>query len=201
MIINIRGTSGSGKTYTARSFMTAYQPETIVYMADGKTAAHCVYYKMMPVYVIGSYKNVCGGCDTIPTQDLVCSLVRHFSQLGHVIFEGLLISHSLNRYAELWKELTGIGIPFVFAYMSTPLDICLERVKQRRLAKGNAKELNPYNTTNTFKEAWQTKDRYEAIGIDTYIIDYEKDHVKQIRKLIARDPGLSFENSYREWTR
>jgi ABC-type dipeptide/oligopeptide/nickel transport system ATPase component len=201
MIINIRGTSGSGKTHTARSFMTAYQPETIVYMADGKVAAHCVYYKMMPMYVIGSYKNVCGGCDTIPTQDLVCSLVRHFSQLGHVIFEGLLISHSLNRYAELWKELTGIGIPFVFAYMSTPLDICLERVKQRRLAKGNTKELNPYNTTNTFKEAWQTKDRYEAIGIDTCIIDYEKDPVKQIRKLIARDSDLSFENSYREWTR
>ena len=91
MIINIRGTSGSGKTYTVRSFMNKYQPESVIMYDSKMVAAHCVYYNMIPVYVIGSYKNVCGGCDAIPTQDMACSLVRHFAQFGHVLFEGLLM--------------------------------------------------------------------------------------------------------------
>ena len=198
MIINIRGTSGSGKTHTARSFMTAYQPETIVYMADGKVAAHCVYYKMMPVYVIGSYKNVCGGCDSIPTQNLACSLVRHFSQMGHVIFEGLLMSHLNARYHALYKELTGFGEMMVIAYMDTPIELSIERVQQRRLEKGNAKPFNTKNTIFHHDATLETKVRFEADGCETVWIYHEKDPVKQIRRLLNLDTGKQFAASYRE---
>lgn len=107
MIINIRGTSGSGKTYTAENFMDyCGQVRTMVYNDDKKIVATLVHYDMVPVYFIGAYINACGGCDTISTQDMACSLVRHFSQFGHVIFEGLLMSHLFARYAALWKELS-----------------------------------------------------------------------------------------------
>jgi hypothetical protein len=198
MIINLRGTSGSGKTHTARSFLEYCSPDIVVYGENDKPVAHCVYFNMMPVYFLGTYANVCGGCDTIRTQDLVCSYIRHFSQFGHVIFEGLIISHTFSRYAALWKELTDYGMPFVFAYMDTPLEICIDRVKARRLAKGNMKPLNTANTESTHRTTWITMDKFKAAGIDTVIIKHKKDPVMQIINLLDRDKDLLFEHSYKE---
>jgi hypothetical protein len=197
MIINIRGTSGSGKTHTVRKFMEYCGLETRLYMED-KVIAHMVHFDLMPVYFIGSYVNVCGGCDSIPTQDMACSLVRHFSQFGHVIFEGLLMSHLYARYAALYLELTEFGNPFIFAYMDTPLDLCIDRVKQRRLEKGNLKEFNPQNTISHYESTWSTETKFQAVGIATCHINHRKNPVTQIIELIDRDRYMSFDYSYRE---
>jgi len=198
MIINVRGTSGSGKTYTVRKFMDFYGPSTMINDNDGKPIAHVIFYNMMPVYFIGSYANVCGGCDNVPTQDMICSLVRHFSQFGHVIFEGLIMSHSYARYAALWKELTELCIPFIFAYMDTSLQDCLERVKQRRLDKGNTKEFNPQNTISAYDSIWGTMKKFQDAGVDTTIIKHKKDPIMQIINLLDKDKELRFDYSYRE---
>ena len=173
-------------------------PDIIIYNEEGKPVAHCVYYNMMPVYFIGSYANVCGGCDSISTQDMICSLVRHFSQFGHVIFEGLLMSHIYSRYAALYEELAGFGIPFVFAFVDTPLDVCIERVKQRRLDKGNTKEFNTDNTVYKYDATWKSMKKFDVVGMKTCIIKHKKDPIAQIIKLLAMDGGLEFLNSYRE---
>lgn len=198
MIINVRGTSGSGKTFTTRSFMQAYGPDSTVLDDEGKVIAHVVYYHMVPVYFIGQYTNVCGGCDTIDTQDMACSLVRHFSQFGHVIFEGLIMSHSFARYKALHDELKEFGIPMVFAYMDTPLEICLKRVENRRLDRGNTKKFNPSNTIDAYSSSLGTKDKFDQVGINTIMINHKKDPVAQIEALLDRDKGMEFENSYRE---
>jgi hypothetical protein len=198
MILNVRGTSGSGKTFTVRSFKDKYGPDLIIPGVDGRTAAHVVNYNMVPVFFIGGYANICGGCDNVKTQDLVCSYVRHFSQFGHVIFEGLLISHSFMRYYELYKELTGYGIPFVFARMDTPLEICLDRVRQRRLAKGNEKELNTKNTEGTYQSTISTVEKFEEVGVETRLIKHKKDPILQIENILNEDKGFLFKNSFRE---
>lgn len=196
MIINIRGTSGSGKTYTVRSFMESCGAESLIHNNDGKVVAHLVHFQMIPVYIIGSYMNVCGGCDVIPTQNMVCSLVRHFSQFGHVMFEGLIASHLYARYVALWKELTSYDIPFVFAYMDTPLEICIERVKQRRLDRGDTRKFSITNTVNHHTSTFNTKRKFEKVGIDTVMIEHKEDPVAQIVKLLMMD-DLGFEHSYR----
>ena len=198
MIINVRGTSGSGKTHTVRSFKDKYGPDLIVYDADGKVAAHVIMYKMVPVFFIGKYTNVCGGCDTIKTQDMVCNLVRHFSLFGHVIFEGLLISHSFQRYYDLYTEMTGLGVPFVFAMMDTPLEVCLDRVRSRRLAKGNEKELNTKNTEGTYYSTLSTAEKFEEMGVTTRIINHKKDPARWIEKVLDEDREYAFENSVRQ---
>jgi hypothetical protein len=164
---------------------------------DKKTAAHCVFYDMIPVYIIGSYKNTCGGCDTIPTQDLACSLVRHFSQFGHVLFEGLLMSHLFARYAALYNELTSAGEKFVVAYMDTPLELSVERVKQRRLAAGNTKEFNPQNTISHHYATLKTRDKFLEMEADVRWIKHKKDPVDQLLDMLEED-SFSFDNSYRE---
>ena len=198
MIINIRGTSGSGKTHTVRSFMNAYGPDISIPLDGKSTAAHVFYYKMQPVYLIGSYKNVCGGCDAIPTQDIACSLVRHFSKFGHVLFEGLLMSHLFARYNALYNELTEVGEKFVIAYMDTPLELSIERVKQRRLDKGNTKEFNPQNTISHHESTLTTYDKFKKVGADVRWIKHLKDPVKQIARILDEDTDFTFESSYRE---
>ena len=199
MIINIRGTSGSGKTHTVRSFLEKHSPDLVIPGIDGRTAAHVVNYNMVPVFILGSYGNKCGGCDTIRTQDQVCSYVRHFSQFGHVIFEGLLISHSFMRYYQLYKELhEEHGIPFVFARMDTPLETCIERVKQRRMEKGNMKPLNTKNTEGTYYSTITTAEKFSEVGVETRIINHKSDPLGWITSVLDEDSGYLFEHSYRE---
>jgi len=198
MIINIRGTSGSGKTYVVRKFMEHCGLVTHIYDENGKVIAELCHHDMIPVYFIGSYVNVCGGCDTISTQDMACSLVRHFSQFGHVIFEGLLMSHLYARYAALWTELTEFGIPFMFAYMDTPLEICVNRVKKRRLDRGDNRYFNPQNTISHYDATWKTKEKFDAADMTTTIIRYKKDPVHELSEILSYDVYTEFKDSYRE---
>ncbi len=96
-------------------------------------------------YVMGSYENVCGGCDTIKTQDEICDRVRRFAPLGHVLFEGLLMSNIFSRYNDLARELD--PIPYIWAFLDTPLQLCLDRINARRKARGKLEPVNPFNTT------------------------------------------------------
>jgi len=197
MIIQLRGTSGSGKTYTARSFMECYAPDIQICDIGGKTVAHCVYWEMQPVYLLGSYKNVCGGCDSISSQDMVCSLVRHFSQFGHVIFEGLIMSHLYARYAALADEMSEAGDVFTFAFMDTPLELCLERIVQRRITKGNYKELNPDNTIGKYESTHAVAEKLRKAGYNVVWINHKKTPVTQLISLLHKD-NIPFEQSYRE---
>ena len=199
MIINIRGTSGSGKTHTVRSFMEAYGPSLEIFGEDkNKPIAHLVHYDMVPVYFIGSYRNVCGGCDSISTQDMACSLVRHFSNFGHVVFEGLLMSHLFARYQALYEELSGYEIPFVFAYMDTPLKLCLERVQQRRTDKGNDKELDPKNTISHYDATLKTMEKFKEVNAPVDWIDHTKDPIEEMKRFLDEDSNYLFKWSYRE---
>lgn len=172
MIINIRGTSGSGKTYVVRALMEKFGDNLLVHsdgecLERGKVVAHCSHYLMQPVYFIGDYSGAeCGGCDTIPTQNLVCSLVRHFSQFGHVVFEGLLISHLYARYASLGEELADVGEHIVFMYLDTPIELCLARVRERRARKGNTKPFNPANTIGKHESVHKCYVKMVEAGLD-----------------------------------
>lgn len=147
MLLNIRGTSGSGKTTIVRGIM---EKGTVAVLGDNpkKPDAYRVELPCGPLFVIGSYENVCGGCDGIATQDEICDRVRMFIPHGHVLMEGLLMSHSFSRYAMLDRELAATGVPSIWAFLDTPLEVCLNRVRVRREERGNLKPLNTKNTSD-----------------------------------------------------
>ena len=91
------------------------------------------------VGVVGKYDNVCGGCDMIKTQDEVVEIVKLMDAQVEFEFEVPTRPDSdcYARYAELARELGTKQYPFVFAFLDTPLSVCLDRVKARRKAKGN----------------------------------------------------------------
>lgn len=205
MIINIRGTSGSGKTWAVRAAMEHMDPlvvmPPIITEVKGKkrkTIVNYTHYNMQPVYFLGDYTQaLCGGTDTIHSQDMICSLVRHFSRFGHVIYEGLLASHLFARYAALYEELTGFGEQFVFCFMDTPFEVCVERVLQRRKDAGNDKPFNSDNTLAKYKATNGCQQRMMNAGYWVEMLDHTQNTGESILALLARD-DRPFSESYRE---
>ena len=160
MIINIRGTSGSGKTTLMRKFFEMCDSkEAIVPVGAKKPKGYKCSYRGKTVFVVGSYENACGGCDTISTQDEIQQLVDDFSFDGNVIFEGLFISHIYGRYAEMAKANPS---NFVFFMLETEFDTCIEHIKKRREEAGNFEELKDSvyrNARRTYDSTYRIREK------------------------------------------
>lgn len=167
MIINIRGTSGSGKSTIVRKLLDNF-PHTPVW--DNSSKPKVLGYQLddlggRRVRIVGKYETPCGGCDGIKTQDEVEQRVRDWHELGYdVLFEGLLISHIYGRWAKLAKDV-GTG-NMLFAFLDTPLEVCLERVKARRVARGNDTPFNETNTRQKWADARRVCAKAKADGLN-----------------------------------
>lgn len=144
MIVQVRGTSGSGKSWVIRwvirRVMERYDQWVSEYI-DGRRKP--LYYRMANCCVLGHYEAECGGCDTIGSARQVYELiqdVRHSFAL--IICEGLLLSEDTKWTLQLPRNEVRV------LYLVTPIEKCLARIKRRRKAKGNLKPLNEYNTRN-----------------------------------------------------
>jgi hypothetical protein len=175
MIINPRGTSGSGKTTIIRGIMDHYP--AVIPIFDNENQRKPIGYQLTShpdiksTYVVGSYENVCGGCDSIKTQDEICDRVRRFAPLGHVLVEGLLMSHSFSRYRALALELKPIT-DYVFAFLDTPLPLCIERIQSRRDARGATTPLNTTNTTQKWHDNRRVFQKLKESGMDARWLDH-----------------------------
>jgi hypothetical protein len=192
MILNFRGTSGSGKTTVVRGLMSKYpiiiplgeQPEKKPdgYECRPDRTGLAPYDSPVAdapnLYVVGSYKNTCGGCDGIKTQNEACDRVRRYAPLGDVVFEGLLISHIFGRYKLLDQEMNREhGHTTIWAFLDTPLELCLDRIRARRDARAaaNGKESKPLNTQNTedkWHDARRSFEKATSSGLDARWLDH-----------------------------
>jgi hypothetical protein len=131
VIIEIRGTSGSGKTTALREVMKHYTKWQPFFVPDRKRP---LYYTKQPnLVVLGHYEIACGGCDTIgsvPQVFDVITQVRKREPKSHILGEGLLLSEDvkwvLSKPEEDWKIL----------FLTTDPEECLKRVCQRQEEKG-----------------------------------------------------------------
>lgn len=171
MIIKIHGTSGSGKTTAVRELMDLANSVMTIHYGAQKAEAYRLDAGVgtMPTYVLGSYGNACGGVDTIPSTAELITLIDRYRICGHLVFEGLLIS---TYHGGLGKYLDSMAdIPKVWAFMDTPIDECVERVRQRRLAAGNTRPFNEANTRNRVKPIQALRSKLIARGSAVVDID------------------------------
>lgn len=159
MIIQLRGTSGSGKTTAMRAIMAGLGvPRPLAVRVAGRR--NPLWYQYGNVAVIGSYESTCGGCDTIHGYPLLIQTVRErLAERYHVLMEGLLLSEDVKQTLSLPHPLLQI------IFLATPLDTCLERVKARRAARGNDKPLNPHNTSNRVDTINRARAKLEDAGV------------------------------------
>jgi len=143
MVIQIRGTSGSGKTTVMRKVMEEYK--WAKHFIDGRKNPLFYTAKKGKIAVLGHYEGLaCGGCDTIGSARQVFDVMKEVDA-EVILAEGLLLSED-TKWALQMGDVLGESLQVVF--LTTPLDQCLDRIKQRRSAAGNTKPLNPANTTN-----------------------------------------------------
>lgn len=198
MIINIRGTSGSGKSTIIRELFKLARdrsvwdplwseiPQDLLPRNEKgelkKRKQPWGYVLEMPapfrrnVVVIGHYETACGGCDTIPSFDLGFALVRAAHKCGYdVVYEGLLYSADSERTLSLHRD----GLDLRVIALNTPLDDCIASVNERRQSskraqkraeKGEEKlpDVNPKNTESKFKGTQSTMAKLQAAGVKAH---------------------------------
>jgi thymidylate kinase len=159
MIVQIRGTSGSGKTTVMRKVLERLN--VCGHMTLNRR--HPLYYHQhwpTVVSILGSYENTCGGCDTIKGYDALMSLARERADAGHVLMEGLLLSEDTKQTL---LHLASRDLRVIF--LNTPIETCLERVRGRREAKGNDKPLDPTLTVNRVRTIERARVKLEEAGV------------------------------------
>lgn len=192
IILSVRGTFGSGKTTAVREFMTNY-PTVELCNKAGKPMGYRVDASKArlksPIFVIGSYRNTCGGTDTIATQQEIVDRIMLAHPLGHVLFEGALVSASgVNGTVTQAIHPT---MADCYAFLDTPLETCIQRVEQRRATKGNETPLDPKNLVQKFEGCVATYKAFRAAGsYPTYLIDHRNVHPALLGLIRKYDDGF-----------
>lgn len=186
-VINIRGTSGSGKSTVARQLMALYQPNPLRYREEGRKQPLGYRYKrrvsedfrecnhVYDLAVVGHYETDCGGADTIPDYDKLMSLVMAGMDAGmDVLFEGLLFSGDVKHTTELREYAEKQGTMLHVVAMQMDLQLCVDSINLRRNAKAQRlgrppkPPVNPKNTIAKHKGLTLACSRLEAAGVTVH---------------------------------
>ena len=171
MILNLRGPNGSGKSTVARALLAAGEaPIPLAPYVTPRGAERRVLgarVASLDLIVVGPYRTDCGGCDAIKTQELVCESVRLAArQAKHVFFEGVIVSTLFSRYLTLSREHP--RAPFLWAYLDTPLDLCLARIQTRNGGKPIKTEL----VADKVRSIERTRQKALAAGEHTLVVPH-----------------------------
>jgi hypothetical protein len=147
VILQIRATSGGGKTTLMRYLMElAYCKPVVTQQTTrgSKTLINKGNWMGYPFYVVGPYdKEGTGGCDRISKIEEVIALVDRCARKTHdergdhkgiVCFEGLLLAHSWGQMGEFLHE--EYGARYMNAFIDTSIEQCYKNVLRRRAAAG-----------------------------------------------------------------
>ena len=183
MIVNLRGPSGSGKSYVGHQLLEIFGGEELYELGWNKRSPRLVGYKLPDnFYLLGSYRAKGGGLDTLSPHDrsALLPLIERYAAMGHVFFEALVISSTVPAYVEIAKRATQ---PFVFAFLDTPIDLCIQRIYQRN----GGKPIKEDAVRGHHKYMKRIEQRLREAGMFTMGIDHE-DSVQQVVK-VFRDWG------------
>lgn len=172
MILNIRGTHGSGKSTMVLKLLKQFPHVATDLNPRGRPNNYKVKLPGVkkPLFIVGPYETACGGCDAVQPYDLIWPRVEQFALTGHVLFEGALVSSSVGNIGRAMAERKDC----VLGFLDTPLEVCLERIAARRQARGDERPLNPYNTTVKFEGILRSRPKFEQLGIMCVDIPYRK---------------------------
>ena len=179
MILNIRGTNGSGKTHLVRRLLAEHENEVIYDQTGKKIVAYNLFN--LNTFVVGRYDVACGGADAMPkpkdmpgwnSMDVVEQEVRRYAKMGNVLFEGLIVSSVYGRWEKIAAEL-----PFTWAFLDTPMEVCRQRVGERnggKLLKNEELGLEKTHLGLVYKRCQTHLRRAQTAGLNVLVVNYER---------------------------
>jgi thymidylate kinase len=195
MIINIRGTNGSGKSTVAMKFIKHGAEEVVLAQYPSPTKKEPDRLKDVIGYVsnwadygtvcvVGPYDRQIGGLDRIPSFEAQRNAIRAATKIADtVICEGVLASTVYSSWAEFFKEMGSVTV----LYLDTPLETCYDRIKQRQIeATGEAKEIKTEQVAAKVKMIESTRQKFAKDGLNTLVVSSDE-ATDYIRQLIVRE--------------
>lgn len=135
MMINLRGTSGSGKTTAVNKLLSMSQKQEDIFI-EGRKQPIATLFGLDDLYfaVLGHYNTPCGGCDTINKLDQVFELYDELKdKVDFVLAEGKILGEDTKRTLVRNDEV-------VILQLTTAIPDCYEGVYNRRIARGQPED-------------------------------------------------------------
>jgi adenylate kinase family enzyme len=171
MIVNVRGTSGSGKSMLVRTVRDQYPFTTPYHISGRKQPIRYLHEKAnhRSLTVIGHYETACGGCDTVSGMDYIYELIHDaVGRDEDVIFEGLIVASDVKRCINLMEISQLLVIE-----LNTPLEECVAGIQSRRDERGDDRILNPKNTISKMRAIEKQRSKWRAAGVDFRLLTRE----------------------------
>lgn len=170
MIIQLRSTSGGGKSHVVRGVLdNGYAKCRFREAGRKQPIGYTVGFQGKTIGVPGHYETPCGGCDTIPDLTKVFRIVAEaVPGVDHVLFEGLLASEDTRRTLELHEAFPG---QVRIIHILTPIEDCIAGIQLRRDNRGDTRPINPTNTANRVKTIQRACDKLKEAGVPVYATD------------------------------
>ena len=150
MIIQITGTSGSGKSHLMRSFLDWSGRNLDVSDVDNGYEILLENDPSTTAFVLGRYDVPTGGCDTIRDVTKLYELIDEALKAHqYVLFEGLFVMNQ-TRGPQVAARL---GKDYHVLQLITPLATCIASINARRAARGEGELATKDNTINNYTRA------------------------------------------------
>lgn len=135
-VINVRGTTGSGKTTIVRQLLKEHNFSSAITISKGAPCHISDDYVVIGPYRSGSNF---GGVDAIKKISYVePAILKALEIRPTVIFEGLLISHSFERWVDfsidIRKKQSELHLPetgMIWAFIKPPFRVNIRRLRTR----------------------------------------------------------------------
>lgn len=168
MIIQVRGTSGSGKSWVVHELMRRIEFTPVrIRNWGGRNRKIPLFYTANNdnIIICGNYGTVCGGCDSIGSARYVFNLytmLKAWYPEAVIISEGLLLSEDVKWTTEAHRR----GWNPVVYYLNTKADECIERINERRKAAGRDPLENELNTRARIEVIDRSKVKLRKAGVE-----------------------------------
>lgn len=183
MILNVRGTNGSGKSTIVRAILDRFT-STPIYGVLGpkKPEAYRLLLKDDKIlFLLGPYQTPAGGADCIQPYDNIPILVDKYAKLGHVLLEGVLVSKIKGQLGACFEKY---GKAAVMLFLDTSQEDCIKAVQARRNERGDDRPFNPHNLIEAFKATQRVRRTLIADDIMRVMDISRENGVKTIVKLL-----------------
>jgi thymidylate kinase len=172
-VIQVRGTNGTGKSTVVKEVINRIGQWQHNYTEGRKRPLYSCHQGWL--YVLGHYEVSCGGCDTLGSARQAYEVMEQIRRLDErdkvIIAEGILLAEDTKWTLEMakWAEVR-------IAYLTTPIDECMERIRKRRegSTRASTKPLNPNKTPDRARLIERMRLKLIAAGIQCRRVSQEQ---------------------------
>lgn len=192
LLVNIRGTNGSGKSTIPVSMKDDPDMYEVVKPYQGKPKKILTVFPTYGWVALGSYNRQVGGLDQFPNKAFTEKVLRYalkkFPEYN-ILMEGILAATTYSTYADLFREVQdSYGIQPVVYYLMPPVEVCIERIKERNGGKEFKENLvwNKYRMMERGIEKFKRAGEFPVVVVDnsntdkTLVIDQFFENLEEV---------------------